>query len=153
MITSDLQSLLQPGLISNDRVYREAVEILSSMQKSPTCNKIATSALLDSCRSIDGSKSDAEHQGELLKSVFAAQLAICELSEAGASVPQACQTLAVSSSRLPVNRIKHFHKSNVGKCLGALEARPQAWISYSNSKQNAVMLCKAARVDIDKGKR
>ncbi|KAI7969967.1 hypothetical protein EIK77_000363 [Talaromyces pinophilus] len=35
-------------------------------------------------------------------------------------------------------------------CLRGLESRPQWWTSYSNSRQNAIVICQAARIEIEK---
>jgi hypothetical protein len=39
----------------------------------------------------------------------------------------------------------------LGQCLKSLESRPQWWTSYSNNRQNAVVMCQAARGQIEKG--
>ncbi|KAI9925205.1 hypothetical protein MW887_006125 [Aspergillus wentii] len=41
-------------------------------------------------------------------------------------------------------------KEVLGSCLKSLESRPQWWTSYSNSRQNAVVICQAARVENEK---
>jgi hypothetical protein len=38
----------------------------------------------------------------------------------------------------------------VEACLRGLESRPQWWTSYSNSRQNAIVICQAARIEIEK---
>lgn len=40
---------------------------------------------------------------------------------------------------------------HIRECLQSLESRPQWWTSYSNSRQNAAIMCQAARADIEKG--
>ncbi|KAG8532896.1 uncharacterized protein KY384_002774 [Bacidia gigantensis] len=120
------------------------------MQSSPTCIRYATSTLLYSCQAIEASNQDAENDLEDLKSVYATQLAICELSDAGSSVPQSCKGLAVTPGMKSTEHLKWIRKSKISECLKALESRPQSWTSYSNSKQNAVTLCRATRIDIEK---
>lgn len=36
------------------------------------------------------------------------------------------------------------------QCLRALESRPQWWTSYSNSRQNAMVICQAARIETER---
>ena len=36
------------------------------------------------------------------------------------------------------------------QCLKALESRPQWWTSYSNNRQNAMVICQAARIETEK---
>ncbi|OKL55663.1 hypothetical protein UA08_08963 [Talaromyces atroroseus] len=43
-----------------------------------------------------------------------------------------------------------FPPGVVEKCLSGLESRPQWWTSYSNSRQNAIVICQAARVETEK---
>ena len=120
------------------------------MQGSPSCNRLAASTLLDSCHNIDGSIPTAEGSLEDMRSVYAAQLAICEIVSAGSAVPQPCKSLEV----LEMNRgFKHIRRDQLGLCLQSLESKPQWWTSYSNSNQNAIVMCHAARVEIEKGKR
>lgn len=80
---------------------------------------------------------------------------MCEIVSAGSAVPQTCKSLDVSpgSNIHQINGFKTVRSDQLGLCLQSLESKPQWWTSYSNSKQNAMMMCKAARVDIEKGKR
>ena len=149
---ADLTTSIRPALEDSRGVYTQALHILTLLQTSPSCNRIATSTLLASCQSIDGSKQDAEIEADDVKSIYAAQLAMCEIASAGSTTPHSCKSLAPptrpkSSSQLSTKR---YPKARIGECLQALESRPQWWTSYSNSRQNAVIMCQAARADIDK---
>ena len=123
------------------------------MQASPSCNRLAASTLLDSCHSIDGSKHDAEGTFEDVRSIYAAQLAICEIRSAESNIPQPCEALApiLDSKKHKAASTSNIRKGQLSLCLQSLESRPQWWTSYSNSRQNAVVMCQAARVDIEKG--
>ena len=138
------------------------------MQSSPSCNRLAATTLLTSCQSIEGSNTNAEAAFDDLKSVYAAQLAVCELMGAGSSIPQHCGSLMWSESFTGKQGFKGFlgsrnekvqgflrghdvdHKQ-FNQCLKSLESRPQWWTSYSNSRQNAAVMCQAARIEIEKG--
>lgn len=134
-------------------IYTHALQFLSSLQASPSCNRLAASTLLDSCHSIDGAKQDAQASLEDVRSIYAAQLAMCEIVSAEALVPQSCKALALfPEAKVPrALAPKSLRKDQLSQCLQALESRPQWWTSYSNSRQNAVVLCQAARVDVEKG--
>lgn len=41
-------------------------------------------------------------------------------------------------------------KEELEACLKSLESRPQWWTSYSNSRQNAMVICQATRVEMEK---
>lgn len=151
-VQSSLATLIRPEFPGDDGVYKHALEILSSLEATPSCGRVATAGLLNSCQEIDGTKKDAELRVQNLKSVYAAQLAICEISETGLPIPQACHKIAIrhASTTGPI-RTSNTGSRQIGECLQALEAKPQWWTSYSNSRQNAVTLCQAARSDIDRG--
>ncbi|THC95915.1 hypothetical protein EYZ11_004601 [Aspergillus tanneri] len=99
---------------------------------------------------------------EHIRSLYAARLAICELNEAGASTPPPCLPVTISphhrkgifgfSSKYKpeINNAETLPKELLASCLKTLESRPQWWTSYSNSRQNAVVICQAARVENEK---
>ncbi|KAK5141615.1 hypothetical protein LTR04_002533, partial [Oleoguttula sp. CCFEE 6159] len=141
---------------------------------SPSCNRIATATLLNSCSSLDAhggaDKSSTESILDEVKSVYAARLAVCELTGAKATIPDQC------SSFVPVERdgkrqgfggflrrkgrrskateytadYDDITEVQLEQCLRALESRPQWWTSYSNARQNAVIMCQATRSEIEK---
>ena len=165
-LKTDLTSFVRPSTIEQSEIYTEALSLLASIQSAPSCNQLATSTLLTGCQSIDGSAPNTEASVEQARSTYAAQLAMCEIMSAGSAVPQQCRLLeppkARASHRGPrgtanaVTDEDTSEKSEVvsrqlSQCLKALESRPQWWTSYSNSRQNAVIMCKAAREYIAKG--
>ena len=149
----DLAALVRPIPDDQSEIYSHALQLLSALQGSPSCNRVAASTLLDSCHSIDGSKQAAELSFEDARSIYAAQLAVCEIESAESSIPQSCRALvpvldSKVHKRAPQERTR---KGLLSQCLQTLESRPQWWTSYSNNRQNAVVMCQAARVDIEKG--
>lgn len=165
---TDLTALIGSHLGDQSEVYTQAVQLLTSMQSSPSCNRLATSTLLTSCQSIEGSNANTEGLLDDLKSIYAAQLAVCELTGAGSAIPQHCGSLmwsetftgkrglrGILSSRGETlhgnTRSRDIDQKRLNQCLKSLESRPQWWTSYSNSRQNAVVMCQAARIEIDKG--
>lgn len=78
---------------------------------------------------------------------------MCEIVSAESSMPDSCRSLVPvfdSKAHKPLSQ-KSIRKGQLSQCLQILESRPQWWTSYSNSRQNAVVMCQAARVDIEKG--
>ena len=145
----DLATLVQPAVISKSEVYSQALALLSSMQSAPSCNRAATSGLLTSCQSIEGPNNG--HALDDVRSIYAAQLAVCELKGAGSQIPPFCD-IDWPSDATAMTKSSHWHENvQLKQCLKSLESRPQWWTSYSNNKQNAVVLCQAARVEIVKG--
>lgn len=159
-------SFLNTKSQQHDAIFNEALSLLESMKSSPSCNRMAATRLVTSCQSIGGKadRNEADNYVTLdhVKSLYAARLAICELNGAGASVPPPCLSVTVP----PAQKKGFFGFSTKGKsqttmvdsmpagtlesCLRSLESRPQWWTSYSNSRQNAVVICQAARVEIEK---
>ena len=149
--SSELASLVRPAPQDPSGTFSHALEILASIQVSPSCNRRAASALLHSCQSIEGSESDAETSLEDYRSVYAAQLAMCEVESANSVKPQSCDML-MTTSKGNAARAGNIRKDRLMSCLQSLESRPQWWTSYSNNRQNAAVMCQAARIDIEKGK-
>lgn len=117
--------------------------------------------LLTSCQSLSSSEASAGTEItdtlDRVKSIYAARLALCELSGAGATIPLSCSSIRIAPDRTrnqsaidPMDIADGFATSVVEGCLRELESRPQWWTSYSNSRQNAIVICQAARIEIEK---
>lgn len=162
----DLVSFLSTKSKRHDSIFTEAIQLLESMKSSPSCNRIAATRLVTSCQSIGGKADNIETDThvtlEHIRSLYAARLAICELNGAGTTTPLPCASVTV----LPSNKkgflgfsYKYKPQVNVADsiptdllepCLKSLESRPQWWTSYSNSRQNAVTICQASRIETEK---
>ncbi|KAL8887571.1 MAG: hypothetical protein Q9215_004887 [Flavoplaca cf. flavocitrina] len=157
---TDLKTLLLASPDSQSQVYTSALQVLEGLKMSPSCHRLAAATLIRSCQSIDGSSLDPEESLEDVKSLYAAQRALCEIMDAGSKSPQDCRVFVPShsaqSSRKVTRTFAHAGsttskiKGKLGLCLQALESRPQHWTSYSNNRQNAIVMCQAARIDIEK---
>ena len=137
------------------------------MKSSPSCNRFAVTNLITSCQELNSegdshSRTDyAQENLDHIKSLYAARLAVCEVTGAGARVPDECEQLGIShpgkSSR---TWFQGYNPNADGKpgirsaqlepCLQALESKPQWWTSYSNNRQNAAIMCQAARIDVER---
>ncbi|MCJ1234258.1 hypothetical protein MMC14_002217 [Varicellaria rhodocarpa] len=141
-----------PMKIRRDKseMYLKAVELLESLQSAPSCTRIATSNLLNSCQSIEVPSTDSEIMIDDIKSMYAAQLAVCELRAAKAQIPDPCNFVSSASDNGEAKINDGSRKRQLNLCIQSLEGRPQWWTSYSNNIQNAVLICRATRVDIEK---
>lgn len=160
----DLASLLHTQPTHQEDIFLQALQLLDSLNSSPSCNRIAASRLLTSCQAVNGNGDEhgkaAAETLDFIKSLYAARLAICELTGAGATLPAECSPVVTSpESHKHVLNSQHSILSSeeeripsgkLERCLKSLESRPQWWTSYSNSRQNAVVMCQAARIEIDK---
>ncbi|KAL4908737.1 hypothetical protein BDW74DRAFT_173967 [Aspergillus multicolor] len=165
----DLVSIIHSNTKNRDEIFTEAVHLLENLNSSSSCNKLAATKLVSSCQAIGRGPEgpgdpDAYITLEFVRSLYAARLAICEISGAGRSVPIPCSSI---NGPPPTKRgfwgrstqviapdddddDDQIQKAVLEPCLRDLESRPQWWTSYSNSKQNAVVICQASRAEIDK---
>ncbi|KAF2494777.1 hypothetical protein BU16DRAFT_527761 [Lophium mytilinum] len=175
-IPSDLASKLQHPPVQRQELLSQALRIIHSVESSSSCNRLAALNLINSCQSLETSPKGSNTAGmnsdlglDEVKSEYAARLAVCELIGAGANIPGICAIFVPSAKACVKYRFTGFwarndHQSEtqdtlcypqatpsqfVG-CLKALEARPQYWTSYSNARQNAVVMCQASRDAIEK---
>lgn len=128
---------------------------------------MAATRLVTSCQNLDaeteGTGAEAYETLDRIRSVYAARLALCELDGASAPIPSQCLPVTISAtppkkglfsftakSRSPETSADSVSKELLEPCLKALESRPQWWTSYSNSHQNAMVICQAARMETEK---
>ncbi len=173
---AELMSLIKTPGLHEPEFFQKAATLIQSQKSVPSCALQAAMTLLGSCRDIDGSNdnghgSTGDHEGmlERIKSTYAARLAVCELLEAGADVPAQCSSLTSPKRPKTARSFSDFlfkvkrgaetagdgkaddAKDALSQCLWSLESRPQWWTSYSNSRQNAVVMCQAMRGQIERG--
>jgi hypothetical protein len=158
---------------------KNSLDILNGIEKLPSCPKMATAALLHTCSTLEG-HSDANGgesetgQGTDMflddsMTLYATRLAVCEIQSAGSSVPKACQAfiptartskkttwggyLTVNGATKPRQLYPEYEDAtehDLKQCVAALHGQPQTWTSFSNSKQNAVLICHSMRGEVEK---
>ena len=159
-----MATFVRVSAMDKSGVYFQALNLLDSMKSAPSCNRVAASVLLDSCQSIDGSTTSAESSLEDVRSIYAAKLAMCEIVSAGSVVPSECKPVqavdansktraqnAEANGKTKPRAANHLEPRHLRQCLQSLESRPQWWTSYSNNRQNAMVMCQAVRTDVEKG--
>lgn len=153
------------------------MDTMATVEKLPSCNRVASAALLNSCSGLDSSaltEAESDKGSDLLlgeaKAIYAARLAVCELLEANTEIPQACSTFVPTKKNTRKQGIRGFLTPNgvtapvvhylyydevtdrhLKQCSAALGSKPQWWTSYSNARQNAAVMCHAMRADVEKG--
>jgi hypothetical protein len=166
----DLASLLFQQAVRKDEIFSHAITILDSLKSAPSCHRLATVSLVDSCSSLERS-----HEGETTlaeeREKYAARLAMCELMGAKIVVPHQCNYFVPAKDGCPKQRhalgFKNMWRRDVvdspkecfhevsshqmKNCLAALHERPQWWTSYSNALQNVLVVCQASRNGVEKG--
>ncbi|KAH9859639.1 hypothetical protein IAQ61_011420 [Plenodomus lingam] len=171
-LTVNVDALFRYTTSRNQKVITQAVDFVISMQNAPTCTRMAASHLMSECKLLenapDFAKSRPEAYLDNVKTEYAAKLAVCELLSAQPSNPipplhceilvptsKACSTggswwhakAEVSSDKQCYPEFKDFQYT---QCLKTLQSTPQFWTSFSNARQNAVIMCQASRDAIER---
>jgi hypothetical protein len=150
----------------------EALQIIHPIQTGPRCHYHAALNLLNDCKFLEtastDSKNDAEANLDQVETVYAARLAVCELQSAYAEIPTDCKVVMASREACIKKRGPWFSRqenpkdnrlcypeepdpNKFNRCMKALFSINQSWMSYSNARQNAVVMCHASRDVIEKG--
>lgn len=172
---SDLESILRAAPTQQNERLTEALSIIHPIQSGPRCHYQAALKLLNDCKFLESASSDVKDDSESsldhLETVYAARLAVCELTSANADIPPDCKVVTASKEACYQKRRGYgywFSQQEQSKddklcypdapspkqfkrCLKAISSQPQSWTSYSNARQNAVVMCHASRDVIEKG--
>lgn len=171
--TINVNSLFQHTASRNQRVIMQALDIVSSMQTAPTCTQMAASHLMNECKLLEHApeftKTRPEAYLDNVKTEYAAKLAICELLSAqpvNSIAPPHCDILVpaarhcnkgggwwhVRPAAIPGDKhcYPQFTEHHYMQCLKSLQSTPQYWTSFSNARQNAVVMCQASRDAIER---
>ncbi|KAJ4992009.1 nuclear membrane fusion protein Kar5 [Stagonosporopsis vannaccii] len=169
--TANLDTLFQYSTSRNHKVISQAVDFVVSMQTAPTCTRMAASHLMNECKLLehapDFAKSRPDAYLDIVKTEYAAKLAVCELLSTqppgNASPPQHCDILVPSSRACNKGRwwtqpqiisdkqcYPDYTQQQYSRCLKTLQSLPQYWTSFSNARQNAVVMCQASRDAIER---
>ena len=163
--SNSLASLLARRPLPTDPIFEEARSLLARLGPEPTCRHVATAQLLKSCKAVKDRKCRSSGVDDLLeraKTVYGARLAICETSEGKAGIPSSCKhILSVNADKIgwtyhvaghsnDVDEIESIRADRVTACVQALQKQPFYWTSYSNNRQEANTLCRAAALETDR---
>ncbi|KAL9091377.1 MAG: hypothetical protein Q9159_001461 [Coniocarpon cinnabarinum] len=151
-----------------DGVISKAFGVLAEMEHAPSCNRLAMTVLIDSCKTLQPDKS-TNNALDLVKSAFAARLAVCEHLGAGGDIPDKSKTDRDRSERSFTCRVRgarcsqaredavtkaseysDINQRQVSDCTKALNSQDKWWMSYSNAIQNAISVCHAARAEVER---
>jgi hypothetical protein len=163
--------LLNPPIQQHERLS-EALRIIHPIQSGPKCHYNAALKLLNDCKFIETATSETKGNYEAtldqVETVYAARLAVCELQGAYADIPPECNVVQATRDACVKNQGSWFSRQAMPqdgrlcypespdpkrftKCLKSLFSKQQSWTSYSNARQNAVVMCHASRDAIEKG--
>lgn len=134
--------------MNQQEAFGRVQSIIDSHTRESTCNKAAYASLTRSCNTFE-SHDPSQSIDEILdwaKKSFAVRLAVCELSDSSVDrIPKTCRFILddVNTRTQPNQR----DMSRIQACITALDGNGSnnAWISYSNAKQDAIKICHATR--------
>jgi uncharacterized protein YoxC len=171
--TIDVGALFQYTSSRNQRVITQAVDFVVSMQNAPTCTRMAASHLMNECKLLEHAPDFARGRPEAyldnVKTEYAAKLAVCELLSAqpnNPTPPPHCDILVPTSRACSKGGTWWYSRPETSmnekqcypeikeyqyvQCLKTLQSSPQYWTSFSNARQNAVVMCQASRDAIER---
>lgn len=140
-------------------IYTKAMLELKRLEEEPICHRVAVQLLMNNCQGLEdvGEDSYQWDNGHLQRhhvESFAASLAICDLERGRFIIPQSC-TLFTSSALHRISRDGRgklqVSPEQVGGCLEALGQDHSHWNTWLSYRDKALLFCRAARTDIDKG--
>ncbi|KAF2874500.1 hypothetical protein BDV95DRAFT_592567 [Massariosphaeria phaeospora] len=165
-VSAKLVSLLQDPTVKEHGNVARALDIIRSAETLPSCQRKATAELIKDCKTLEHSPGyvafSEEVALELVRTEYAVRLALCELQVGEDTVHPACKPAVLSRESCHDNRFRSwlsgsndecfrgFSKEQQKKCVRALGSQPQTWTSYSNARQNGVIVCQASRINIDR---
>ncbi|KAK3076100.1 hypothetical protein LTS18_013923, partial [Coniosporium uncinatum] len=152
---------------SESQIYNQAVLYLETLRSEPDCQRLAAGSLINSCKTLEGpSNGELDPQSELvlesMKTEFAVRLAMCELTGAKRTIPRPCKVFLPSPCSPSQQSKKNagsgmtpkcYHETahtQLQQCVAALHDQSQSWTSYSNARQNALTVCQASRLNMEK---
>ncbi|KAF8864833.1 hypothetical protein BDZ45DRAFT_494583 [Acephala macrosclerotiorum] len=138
--------------------YNSALKTLQELEQKPICYRMAAQLLMDNCRGVEendasGNQFDSSHIRRHHVESFANGLTMCDAERAKWVIPEACspfESFALyRAARDKHSRLDVSHKQ-VGDCIEALGQHSSAWTTWVSARNQAVTICRAARLDIDK---
>lgn len=144
----------------SNELYSSAMLELKRLEEEPICHRVAAQLLMSNCEGLEdiNQKEYDLYSGRVQRHYvesLAASLAICDMERSSMLVPDACESFRLpallhasqeSEGKLQVSQ------EQVGACLKGLGKDPSHWLSWTSYRDNCLLICQAARSDIDKGK-
>jgi hypothetical protein len=130
---------------------------LKRLESEQTCHRLAAQLLMNNCRDVkELSDEDSQLRNAQNHHVesFANGLTLCDLSRGNFEVSDACSPFTPSA-------LLRIYENKKGKldvsfeqttgCIEAFAQNHSQWLTWIRNRDNALMFCRAVRLDIDKG--
>lgn len=132
---------------------------LKRLEEEPICHRVAAQILMSNCEGLEdiSQKEYDLYSGRVQRHYvesLAASLAICDMERSSMTVPDACESFRlpalIRASQEAEGKLQ-VSQNEVGDCLKGLGKDPSHWLSWTSYRDNCLLICQAARSDIDKG--
>ncbi|QSZ36144.1 hypothetical protein DSL72_007269 [Monilinia vaccinii-corymbosi] len=141
-----------------NELYSSAMLELKRLEEEPICHRVAAQLLMSNCEGLEdiSQKEYDFYSGRVQRHYvesLAASLAICDMERSSMFVPDACESFrlpALLHASQEAEGKFQVSQNEVGACLKGLGKDPSHWLSWTSYRDNCLLICQAARSDIDK---
>ncbi|KAB8293793.1 hypothetical protein EYC80_009277 [Monilinia laxa] len=141
-----------------NELYSSAMLELKRLEEEPICHRVAAQLLMSNCEGLEdiSQKEYDLYSGRVQRHYvesLAASLAICDMERSSMVVPDACESFrlpALLHASQEAEGKLQVSQNEVGACLKGLGKDPSHWLSWTSYRDNCLLICQAARSDIDK---
>ncbi|KAG4032619.1 hypothetical protein MFRU_006g00890 [Monilinia fructicola] len=141
-----------------NELYSSAMLELKRLEEEPICHRVAAQLLMSNCEGLEdiSQKEYDFYSGRVQRHYvesLAASLAICDMERSSMVVPDACESFrlpALLHASQEAEGKLQISQNEVGACLKGLGKDPSHWLSWTSYRDNCLLICQAARSDIDK---
>ncbi|EDN99336.1 hypothetical protein SS1G_02190 [Sclerotinia sclerotiorum 1980 UF-70] len=131
---------------------------LKRLEEEPICHRVAAQLLMSNCEGLEdiNQKEYDLYSGRIQRHYvesLAASLAICDMERSSMVVPDSCEPFRLPSllrASQEADGKLQVSQNEVGACLKGLGKDPSHWLSWTSYRDNCLLICQAARSDIDK---
>ncbi|KAJ8062796.1 hypothetical protein OCU04_008054 [Sclerotinia nivalis] len=141
-----------------NELYSSAMLELKRLEEEPICHRVAAQLLMSNCEGLEdiNQKEYDLYSGRIQRHYvesLAASLAICDMERSSMIVPDSCESFRLPSllrASQEADGKLQVSQNEVGACLKGLGKDPSHWLSWTSYRDNCLLICQAARSDIDK---
>lgn len=150
------------GDVKKSAAFNQAVSLLQSLERAPSCYRTAARVLVKSCQRLEDSwqtehdqSSDSEHELMYHRYSYALSLAVCDLTVAKKSIDTSCDMFREDSLlRLPPpghGMSVQISRHHIEGCMSSLTKDGIGWTSFNGNKVSAFTICQASREPMERG--
>ena len=142
----------------NSEVYTQAMISLQNLQGESFCHKLAVQLLMNNCKDIKEISDQGlpfKHDTHKLQvEGFITGLTLCVLGRGEFIISDSCTPFTASALLRAHQRRERkldFSREQNDACVAALSRDPSQWTTWLSQQREALTICRAVRLDIEKG--